>query len=90
MTAAHLTGYVGEVSAEQLEREEYSDLHQGSIVGQYGLEKIYDRYLRGRAGQRTVEVDAMGHEKKTVMVQKPEAGDDLYVTIDLRLQRLAE
>lgn len=89
-TAAHLTGYVGEVSAEQLEREEYSDLHQGSIVGQYGIEKVYDHYLRGRAGQRTVEVDAMGHEKRTVMVQKPEAGDDLYMTIDLRLQRLAE
>jgi penicillin-binding protein 2 len=90
IAAAHLLGYVGEVSADQLEKDESADLHQGSLVGQYGVEKAYDRFLRGRAGQKVVEVDALGHEKQTVMVQRPEAGDDLYVTIDLRLQTLAE
>lgn len=88
--AAHLAGYVGEVSADQLERPENAELHQGSIVGQYGIEKTYDHFLRGRAGQKTIEVDATGHEKRIVQIQKPEAGDDLYVTIDLRLQRVAE
>ncbi|WP_447977676.1 penicillin-binding protein 2 [Candidatus Nitrospira bockiana] len=90
LIAGHVTGYVGEVSAEQLERENSPDLHQGSIVGQYGIEKSFDRFLRGRPGQKVVEVDAMGHEKRVVMVQKPEAGDDLYMTIDVRLQKLAE
>jgi penicillin-binding protein 2 len=90
LTAAHLLGYVGEVSSDQLERPEYAELHLGSIVGQYGVEKTYDRHLRGRAGQKTVEVDAMGHEKRTVKVDKPQAGDDLYLTIDARLQTLAE
>ena len=90
VNAAHVSGYVGEVSADQLDREENSDLHQGSIVGQYGIEKTYDRFLRGRAGQKSIEVDATGQEKRTVQVQKPEAGDDLYMTIDLRLQRTAE
>jgi len=90
MAAAHLLGYVGEVSADQLEKDESADLHQGNLVGQYGVEKAYDRFLRGRAGQKVVEVDALGHEKQTVTVQRPEAGDDLYVTIDLRLQTLAE
>jgi penicillin-binding protein 2 len=90
LLAGHITGYVGEVSPEQLEREDAADLHQGSIVGQYGLEKTYDRHLRGKPGQKVIEVDAMGHEKRTVMVQKPQAGDDLYMTIDARLQKLAE
>lgn len=87
---SHMTGYVGEVSAEQLEREDSADLHQGSIVGQYGLEKTFDRFLRGRPGQKVMEVDATGHEKRVVTIQKPQAGDDLYMTIDVRLQKLAE
>lgn len=90
LAAGHMTGYVGEVSSEQLERENSLDLHQGSIVGQYGLEKTYDRFLRGRPGQKVIEVDATGHVKRTVTIEKPHAGDNLYMTIDLRLQRLAE
>ncbi|MBM4132226.1 MAG: penicillin-binding protein 2 [Nitrospira sp.] len=87
---AHVLGYVGQVSAEQLEKSQSQELHQGSMVGQYGVEKAYDRFLRGRAGQKVIEVDALGHEKRTVSVDKPAAGDDLYLSIDLRLQRLAE
>lgn len=90
VTAAHLLGYVGEISAEQLEKPEFSDLHQGSIVGQYGVEKSYDRHVRGQAGQKSVEVDALGHEKKAAVVEKPQAGNDLYLTIDIRLQKVAE
>jgi len=90
LTASHVIGYVGEVSADQLEQADYTDLHQGSIVGQYGVENTYDRFLRGRAGQKLIEADALGHEKRTVSVEKPRAGDDLYLTIDLRLQKLAE
>jgi penicillin-binding protein 2 len=90
LIAAHLLGYVGEISADQLEKPEYSDLHQGSVIGQYGVEKIQDRALRGRPGERLTEVDALGHEKRTLVVEKPEAGDDLYLTVDLRLQQLAE
>ncbi len=90
MTAAHVLGYVGEVSAEQLEKPEFAELHQGSIVGQYGVEKYFDRSVRGLAGQKNVEVDALGHEKHTVVVDRPQAGDDLYLTIDARLQKVAE
>ncbi len=90
VTAAHVIGYVGEISPEQLERTDADDLHQGSIVGLYGVEKSFDRYLRGRAGEKSVEVDALGHEKRAAVVEKPRAGDDLYLTIDVRLQNLAE
>jgi penicillin-binding protein 2 len=90
VAGGHLIGYVGEVSAEQLERGDAEDLHQGSLVGQYGVEKTFDRLLRGRSGQKSVEVDALGHAKRTVFVDKPRSGDDLYLTIDARLQKLAE
>ena len=90
VTASHVMGYVGEVSAEQLERPEFAELHQGSIVGQYGVEKFFDQIVRGQAGQKNVEVDALGHEKRTVTVDQPRAGDDLYLTIDARLQKVAE
>ena len=90
VTASHLLGYVGEVSADQLERPEFADLHQGSVVGQYGVEKSYDRHVRGQAGQKSVEVDALGHEKKAAVVERPQAGNDLYLTIDVRLQKVAE
>ena len=83
-------GYVGEVSPEQLEKPEFADLHQGSIVGQYGVEKFFDRLVRGQAGQKSIEVDALGHEKRTVVVEQPHAGDNLYLTIDARLQKVAE
>lgn len=90
VTASHVLGYVGEVSADQLEKKEFADLHQGSIVGQYGVEKVFDQIVRGEAGQKSIEVDALGHEKRTVMVDQPQAGDDLYLTIDVRLQKVAE
>ncbi|MDQ6735808.1 MAG: penicillin-binding protein 2, partial [Nitrospirota bacterium] len=90
LAAGHMTGYVGEVSPDQLERENSSDLHQGSIVGQYGLERTYDRSLRGHPGQKVIEVDATGHVKQTVLIEKAQSGDDLYMTIDIRLQKLAE
>ncbi len=90
LIAAHILGYVGEISGDQLEKPEFIDLHQGSIVGQYGIEKSYDRHMRGMAGQKNVEVDAVGHEKKAAVVEKPQAGNDLYLTIDVRLQKLAE
>ena len=90
VTASHLLGYVGEVSPEQLEKPEFADLHQGSIVGQYGVEKFFDRLVRGQAGQKSLEVDAVGHEKRTVVVEQPHAGDNLYLTIDARLQKVAE
>jgi penicillin-binding protein 2 len=90
VTAAHLLGYVGEISSEQLDKTEFSGLHQGSIVGQYGVEKSFDRHVRGQAGQKSIEVDALGHEKKSAIVQKPQSGNDLYLTIDIRLQKVAE
>jgi len=79
---SHLLGYVGEVSPEQQEEPDFAGLVQGSIIGKAGVEKTYDRMLRGKPGEKTIEVDARGNELTP--------GDDLYLSLDLRLQRLAE
>jgi penicillin-binding protein 2 len=88
--AFHLLGYVGEVTAEQLDAAKDASLTPGTIVGQSGLEASYDHWLRGRDGMKRVEVDALGHERRVVDAVEPVRGDDLYLTIDMELQRVAE
>jgi len=88
--AAHLLGYVGEISASQLQDPENADVLPGTSVGQSGIEKTYDPYVRGNVGQKIIEVDAMGHEMKVLRVEPPASGSDIYLTIDLNLQKTAE
>jgi penicillin-binding protein 2 len=98
---AHVLGYVGEISPEQLKQPRFKDpevnpfvkdnpYHPGDIVGQEGLESTYDRYLRGRDGYREVEVDSRGRIQRELAVVKPQPGQDLVTTIDLDLQLTAE
>ena len=89
VTASHLLGYVGEVSPDQLEKPEFADLHQGSIVGQYGVEKFFDQLVRGQAGEKSIEVDAVGHEKRTVLWRSPMLGT-ICTSRSMRLQKVAE
>jgi penicillin-binding protein 2 len=88
--AAHLLGYVSEVSAVQRGSEEFATLPPGMQVGQYGAELAYDAVLRGQAGEKGVEVDAMGHERRVVRQTPPIQGDDVFLTIDADVQREAE
>ncbi|MDT5122495.1 MAG: penicillin-binding protein 2 [Acidobacteriota bacterium] len=91
-TLCHVLGYVGEVSPEQLELAEYKEkgLKPGDIIGQEGLEKVYDEFLRGRDGYRKVIVDSRGHIQSEVERVEPQAGQDLVTTIDSDLQETAE
>ncbi len=88
--ASHVIGYVGEISEAQLKNPEFLDLHAGRIIGQYGVERTLDAHLLGKTGRKIIEVDAFGYPKRTLSVQPPLAGNDLYLTLDIRLQRLAE
>jgi penicillin-binding protein 2 len=91
-TLCHVLGYVGEVSPEQLELPQYKEkgFKPGDIVGQEGLEKVYDDYLRGKDGYRKVIVDSRGHIQSEVERVEPQAGQDLVTTIDSDLQETAE
>ena len=85
----HVLGYLGEVTAEQLESEQFEGYEQRMIVGQQGLEAQYESVLQGEAGHRLVEVDALrrivgdfGGQPGSPAVP----GEDLYLSIDLGLQ----
>src|SRR5213078_2027650 len=88
----HALGYVGEISPEQLKQPEFREkgYRPGDIIGQEGLEAVYDEYLRGRDGYRKVIVDSRGHIQNEVERIEPQSGQDIVTTIDLDLQQAAE
>ena len=89
--AAHLIGYVGEVSEEDLNSSKYDFYEPGDVVGKSGVEQTYDSLLRGVDGSRDVIVDSRGREVgEPVRQQLAIPGKDLRLTIDLDLQRVAE
>ena len=88
--AAHIFGYVGEISRDQLESEEYPGTKTGDTVGKYALEKAYDQYLRGKDGGRQVEVDARGRELNILGATEPIPGANVTLTLDIRLQEALE
>lgn len=88
--ASHMIGYVGKITPQQQEMPEYAGLPNDFLIGQYGMEKAFDKVIRGEAGRRGIEVDAMGRQKRTVYTTDPVAGDDLMTTIDIKTQQAAE
>ncbi|HEX8176100.1 MAG TPA: penicillin-binding protein 2 [Pyrinomonadaceae bacterium] len=91
-TLAHVLGYVGEISPEQLEQPRYKEkgYKPGDIIGREGLEAVYDHYLRGRDGYRKVVVDSRGRIQDVIEEVEPQPGQDISTTIDLDLQLVAE
>jgi len=89
---AHVVGYVGEISPEQLKQQTYKDrgLKPGDIIGLSGIEQIYDEFLRGRDGYREVVVDSRGRIQDEIETVAPIPGRDLVTSIDLDLQKAAE
>ncbi len=88
--AAHLLGYVGEISERQLATEEFSYCKLGDIVGKAGVERVYNQILTGIDGQKKVMVDSRGREVKVLDTVEPVPGNDLRLTVDLDIQRAAE
>ena len=88
--AAHLIGYVGEVSEEDLNQSRYAAYEPGDVVGKAGVEETYDELLRGQDGSRDVIVDSHGREVGFLRTQHAVPGQDLRLTIDNDLQRAAE
>jgi len=88
--AAHLIGYVGELSAEDLNSSKYDFYQPGDVVGKSGVEETYDEVLRGTDGSRDVIVDSHGKEVGQLGQQLAVPGHDLRLTIDLDVQRAAE
>ncbi|MCI0353764.1 MAG: penicillin-binding protein 2 [Acidobacteria bacterium] len=88
--AAHLVGYVGEVSEQMLNLPGYELYDAGDIVGQYGVEQTYNHILKGQDGSRRAVVDNQGREVGRLSEQPAVAGKQLRLTIDVDLQIAAE
>ncbi len=88
--AAHLLGYLGEVSDRDLRVLHLPATESGELIGKDGVERTYDRYLRGRNGEIQAEVDALGRPFRTLGTVPAVAGDTVVLGLDLDVQRAAE
>ena len=86
----HAIGYVGEVSQYDITQGSYKNMPVGSVVGKFGLEKTYDRYVRGIDGSYDEEVDVAGNVVKQLGQIDPVPGKSLQLTIDKDLQQVME
>ncbi|MFD2333474.1 penicillin-binding transpeptidase domain-containing protein [Cohnella sp. GCM10020058] len=85
--AAHLTGYVGEINAEQLERLKDKGYKTGDVIGKAGLEQVLEDKLRGTDGV-VVAIEDAGGQRKAVLAEKPaEPGTSFQLTVDAGLQK---
>lgn len=88
--AAHLLGYMGEVTEEELEQNIFPSAGSGSLVGQSGIERIYNEFLAGQKGERLVLADSRGREVGILNERTPVVGGSVRLTLDLELQTVAE
>jgi penicillin-binding protein 2 len=87
---AHVLGYVGEASPEEMEQSRDGRLAMGDLVGKYGLERLMDNVLRGVNGGRKVEVDAAGRDQRMVEEVPSQTGGTVYTSLDADLQKTAQ
>lgn len=88
--ASHLIGYLGEISRKELERMDPQVYRGGDIIGKMGLERLREADLHGEKGRDYMEVNAMGFEQRNLKGMEPLPGNDLYLTLDMELQKIAE
>jgi penicillin-binding protein 2 len=89
-TASHLIGYLGKLTPDQAANPENHDVPPMAFIGQWGVEKLFDKRLRGIAGKKVYEVDALGREIRLFQEQQPIEGKDLTLSIDISLQQEVE
>ena len=91
-TASQIFGRVFEIGPEQVEKDEFAGVAQGTRIGQSGLEQRYDKYLRGTDGFQRVVVDALGRrdDQRLSSVREPKQGQRLKLTLDYNLQKAGD
>lgn len=89
-TAAHVLGYLGEITAQDLEEERYAGYRGGELIGRAGVESEREAELRGKPGRRRLEVDARNRVIRDLGEVLPVPGSDVRLTLDLEIQQLVE
>ena len=93
MLACHMLGYVSEISRPELDALAEQGYRAGDVIGKLGVEKAFERHLRGRNGMEFMEINARGEELGPLPgmpVLLPETGKNVYLTLDSRIQAVAE
>ena len=88
--AAHLIGYLSEISPDELKSGSYPDCRSGDLIGKFGAEKVYENSLRGKRGGRQVEVNANGLVVRVLKTVDAVPGNNVFLTIDQQLQHRTE
>jgi penicillin-binding protein 2 len=88
--AAHLVGYLSEISPAELKSGSFPDSRSGDLIGKFGAEKVYENLLRGKRGGRQVEVNVNGLVVRILKTVEAEPGHNVYLTIDQNLQHRTE
>lgn len=88
-TAGHVLGYIHSINQEELAASD-TKYSMNSLIGKSGVEKQYEQELRGKDGARRVEVDARGRPVGELVTLNPKPGNNLYLTIDTKLQKVME
>ncbi len=88
--ASHLIGYLGEVDENELKQSKGTPYRMGAMIGKYGVEYRWESDLRGVDGGRQIEVDALGKEIKPLRSVEAFPGNNLILTVDLDVQKVAE
>jgi len=89
-TGSHIFGYLGEISEKELENLKGYGYRAKDLVGRDGLEKYYDRELAGMDGGIQIQVDNKGRQVGVLGYKEPKKGKDLYLTVDLNLQKTCD
>ena len=87
---AHVIGYTGEISEDELDDPQFAKYDPGQIIGKFGIERQYNDWLTGVDGQRQVVVDNRGQVRQVLATKPATPGKDLTLTVDLDLQAVAE
>lgn len=87
--AAHVIGYVGAINSKQLEKLQAEGYTANDIIGQTGIEAAAEKYLRGKDGQKRVEVDISGRLTEELNGVPAVPGNDVILTLDMNLQKVA-
>nr|WP_240194731.1 penicillin-binding protein 2 [Desulfobulbus rhabdoformis] len=93
--ASHLIGYMGQVNKAELDKAEDDPLSKGhykggDLIGKMGLERLREIDLRGEKGHHNLEVNALGFEQENLKGDEPLPGNDIKLTLDVELQKIAE
>ena len=88
--AVHLIGYLSEISPKELAGGKYPGLRRGDLIGKFGVEKAFESFLHGERGGRQVEVNANGRVVRVLKTVPAKPGQNIHLTIDIKLQQKAE